>query len=222
MKGKKQTKKELVEFGKKISEKGLVVGPGGNISARCGKIVCIKASGIAFEEAKERHYIEIDLKSGIIPKGGLKPSCELPFHLGCYRAREDINAVIHTHPPLATGLACAGVVPKPMYPDFVAIVGRELPLLKYVCPAGEEIAREVVKKIRKHNAILLMNHGLITVGSNLREAYYRNLIVEEMCRAFVVSRAVGKPRFLTSAEITEIENMGAERYRQALLKKRRV
>ncbi len=220
---KSDVRRELVEFGKKISAQGLVVGPGGNISARSGGTIFIKASGIAFEEAREEHYLAVDLKTGTCGAGdGLKPSCELFFHLGCYLAREDVRAVIHTHPPLATAFACAGVAPRPMSPDFVALVGAEVPLLKYIPPASRKLAEAVVKKIRNHQAVLLQNHGLITVGANLREAYYRNLLVESACLTQLVCRLMGRPRFLSPKEVREIAGMAVEKYRQRMLKKTKV
>ncbi len=214
----KKIKQELVKWGKWISDKGLVVGPGGNTSARCGDTIYMKASGIAFEEAKKKHYIGVDLRSGKVVEGKLKPTSELPMHLACYRVRDDIKAVVHTHPPLATGIASAGKTIPPIFPDYIAYIGKEIPLIGYIVPTGEKLAKAVAEKIRNHNALLMANHGILTVGSNLKEASYRNLLVEEAARTFLVSKIIGKPHLLTKKEIEDIDKLSAEAYRRKLLK----
>jgi len=140
------------------------------------------------------------------------------MHLGCYLAREDIKAVVHVHPPLATGVVSAGVKIKPMFPDFVALLG-EVPIIDYVIPAGREIREAVTAVIRDHDAALLVNHGAVTVGANLKEAFYRAEIIEDAARVLIASLTVGKPRFLTEEEVEGIRNLEAEDYRKALLKK---
>ena len=210
-------KQELVKYGKKIAEKGLAVGAGGNISARLGDVVYLSPSGYAFEELKADQYVGVNLRSGEVVDGDLKPTCEISMHLGCYLVRKDIQAVVHTHPPLTIGLISAGVEIKPMFPDFVAYVG-EAPVVDYVIPAGTEIREAVTRIIKEHNAVLLKNHGAVTVGANLKEAFYRAQIIEDASRSILASLIAGKPRFLTREEQEGIRNLEAEDYRRTLLK----
>lgn len=214
----KSLKQKLVRYGKKIIEKGLAVGPGGNISARKENTVYLSLSGYSFDELTEDDYVGVDLKTGKAIEGTLKPTCEVSMHLGCYLTREDISAIIHTHPPLAIGVISAGAKIKPMFPDFVALVG-EVPVIDYVIPAGEKIRKAVTKVIKRYDAVLLKNHGLVVVGSNLKEAFCRSEIIEEAARILIVSRIFGKPRFLKEKEIKGIKNLKAEDYRKMLLKK---
>ena len=209
---------ELVEYGRKIDARGLVVGPGGNTSIRAGDVVYIKASGIAMETATEEDYIGVDLRTGDVVDGKLRPSCEIPMHLGCYLAREDVGAVCHTHPPLATAVATTGKTIPAMFPDFVAYLGKAIAWIGYVPPAGPVMARAVTDALPDHNAVLLSNHGLVTVGSNMKEAYYRTLVAEAAAKTYIASLIVGEPRLLTPEEIDGINNMGAEDYRRALLR----
>ena len=218
MASEKKLKQELVRYGKKIIEKGLAVGPGGNISARKGNTIYLSPSGYSFDELNEDDYVGVNLKTGKITEGTLKPTCEVSMHLGCYLIRKDISAVIHTHPPLVIGLISAGAKIKPMFPDFVALVG-EVPVIDYVIPAGEKIRKAVTKVIKKYDAVLLKNHGLVTVGATLKEAFYRAEIIEEAARILIVSRIFGKPGFLNKREIKGIKNLEAEDYRKMLLKK---
>ena len=213
-------KKNLVEIGKKIADKGLVVGPGGNISARVDNIVYMKASGICFEEAKTSDYIRVDLKTGNIVDGSKKPTCEITMHLGCYLKRKDIGAVVHTHPPIATAVGMQDITLRPFTPDLVALVDSDVPTIKYVIPSGRELAEVIKKVIKKHNAILMCNHGLLTVGSNLVEAYYRTLLIEDACKTFVAAKSLGKMKIFTKKEAKQINNLKAESYRKALLKEK--
>ena len=216
-----EIRKQLVEIGKKIADKELVVGPGGNISARVDNIVYMKASGICFEEAKTSDYIGVDLKTGDIVCGNKKPTCEIAMHLGCYLERKDISAVIHTHPPIATAVGMQEITLSPFSPDLAALVG-DVPTIKYVVPGGIELAEEVKNVIKKHNAVLMCNHGLLTVGSNLMEAYYRTLLIEDACKTFVAAKSLGKMKFFTKNQSEQINNMEAESYRKMLLKEKLV
>jgi len=215
----KAAREALISIGRKIDEKGLVVGPGGNTSVRVGRLMYIKASGKCFEDATEHDYVGVDLETGEVVDGDLKPSAEVLLHSGCYKARAEIEAVVHTHPPVATGLACAGRTVEPISPDFVVLLGRTVPLAEYVVPTGPELAEVVTQAIRNHDAVLLRNHGLVTVGRTLREAFYRTLMVESAAVSMVAGTAMGKSRYLTPAEVDVIDNLQAEKYRRELLKK---
>ncbi|MGB4644474.1 MAG: class II aldolase/adducin family protein [Dictyoglomaceae bacterium] len=212
--------KELVEIGRKIAEKGLVVGPGGNISERLGDVVYMKASGICFESAKEEDYVGVDLNTGKVVDGRLRPTSEMWMHLECYKVREDVSAVIHTHPVFSIAYAFQGETLKPFTPDMVALLGSEIPVIEYVVPGGKEFASEVGKVIKNCNGVLVKNHGLVTVGSNLKEAYYRTLLVEDGIKMVIFAKLLGKMQFFTEEQIEEIDNLEAEKYRKKLLKRK--
>jgi L-fuculose-phosphate aldolase len=212
-------RKALVRLGRKIADKDLVVGAGGNISARSRDVMLIKASGIAFEEAKPEDYVSVSIATGRLLEKGRRPSSEMPMHLACYRAREAIRAVVHTHSPYATGVASAGVTLRPIFPDFVAVIDSEVPTLPFVTPCGQELADAVRAVIGKVNAALLSNHGVVAVGENLKEAFYRAFIIEEAARALVAGSVLGKVRFLTEEETARIRGLEKVQYRMDILKK---
>jgi L-fuculose-phosphate aldolase len=214
-----RVRRELVRFGRRIAEEHLVVGPGGNISARARNVMFIKASGVPFEEVEEQDYIAIEIASGKVLEKGVRPSSELPMHLACYRCRDDVKAVVHTHSPFATGVASAGVTLRPMFPDFVAIIGSDVPTLPFVVPCGEELAKTVSGAIVKANAALMGNHGVIAVGANLKEAFYRAMLVEAASQSLVAATTVGKTRFLNRQEVARIRSLSQVQYRIDLLKK---
>jgi L-fuculose-phosphate aldolase len=212
-----EIRKKLTEIGKKIVEKGLVAGPGGNISARDGEFVYLSPSGFFLDEIKEDQWVKVNLKTGEI-FSDLRPTCEISMHLGIYVERKDINAVIHTHPPITVGLISSGVKFRPFFPDYVAILGRDVPVIDYVPPAGEEIRKAVCKEIRKVNVVLLKNHGVVAVGESIKEAYTRSLIVEEAAKSIFVGILMGRLKYFNRKEIEQIEKLEAEDYRKALLK----
>ncbi len=209
---------DLWVYGRKIAERMLVVGPGGNTSARAGNYIVVKASGCAFEDATEEDYIPIDMATAEVVGSTRKPTCEIHMHIACLLKRPDANAVVHTHPPVATGLAIAGQTIPPIYPDLIALVGAEIPVLPYIIPAGRALADAVAAVIPSHNAVLLANHGLLTVGANVREAYFRNLLVEEAAKTWLAARAAGQPYVLTPQEVHDVFHLEAEDYRRALLR----
>jgi len=211
-------RRELLLYGRKIAERLLVVGPGGNTSARAGDAIVVKASGCAFEDCTEADFLAIDLATGEVLGSTRKPTCEIAMHLACYLRRPDIQAVIHTHPPIATGLSCTGHTIPPLFPDLVALVGAEIPVLPYIVPSGMALANAVAEVITDHNAVLLGNHGVLTVGANVREAYFRNLLVEEAAKTWLAAKAAGTPHILTPEEVDEVYHLEAEDYRRALLR----
>ncbi len=214
---KSSIKKELVRYGKKIVSSGLVAGAGGNISARDGKIIYLSASGMAFDEMTENDYIGMDIGSGEIIDGKGKPTSETALHLTCYRVRPDIQAIVHTHSPWAGGVISSGAAIKPMFPEFVCDIDGVVQI-DYVVPTTQKLADTVAKVIGENNVILMSNHGVLALGKNLKEAYYRNLIIEDAAKSLVAACIVGEPRFLTEEEIQEIRNLDSTRYRRHVLK----
>ncbi len=214
-----ECRRELTIYGKKIIEKGLAAGPGGNISAREGDYVFLSPSGFFLDEIGSDEWVKVHLETGRI-YGQARPTCEISMHLGIYLAREDVKAVVHTHPPLAVGMVSAGARLKPLFPDFVALLGRDVPVIDYVQPGSQEMRRRVVKSLGKGNVVLMKNHGSVCVGETLKEAFARSWLLEETARSVLAGNMVGKIKYLSLKEIEGLENMEAEDYRKTLLKKK--
>lgn len=214
-----KVRQELVSYSQMITKKGWVAGPGGNISARWKDIMYLSPSGFAFDDVTPDDFVGIDISNGTIVEGLHRPSSEVLMHLFCYREREDIHAVVHTHPPFALGLISAGVTLKPMFADFVVYLGREIPTLPYITVTTEKLAAAVKEKVKSHNAVLMINHGALTAGTNLKEAYYRADVLEEAARIQWIAMTSGTPRFLSDEECEELKTLSSEKYRQELLRK---
>jgi len=108
---------------------------------------------------------------------------------------------------------------KPFFPDFVAVLGKEIPVIDYVPPGGEEMRKRVVEKIKNSNVVLIRNHGAICVGETFKEAFARAWLVEDTAKSLIASLISGKLRYFTKKEIEGIENLESEDYRKAILKK---
>lgn len=217
MKSSESIRQELCKYAQKTVSNKLVVGPGGNISARHEGKMYLSPSGFALDEIKPEQWVEVDVETGDITDIGLRPSSEVLMHLYAYRANPAINAIVHTHPPYCIAFTLVEKDLPIMFPDQAALVGKTV-YVDYVLPTTDKLADAVVEKIQ-HSSILLGNHGLVTTGRNLREAYYRTEVVEESAKIFLISSAIREPKVLTKAEFEEIASLESEAYRIQLLQK---
>ncbi|WP_106765860.1 class II aldolase/adducin family protein [Paenibacillus faecalis] len=209
---------ELCKYARKIVDNGLVVGPGGNISARAGDKMYLSPSGFALEEIEPEQWIEVDIPTGAITDIGLRPSSEVLMHLYGYRAKPDMGAMIHTHPSNCIAFTLIEQELPIMFPDQAALVGRTA-YIPYIIPTTDLLADAVAEKVNEASTILLENHGLVTTGRNLREAYYRTQVVEESAKIYLSARAAGTPKLLSDQEVADIAALESEDYRIQLLQK---
>jgi L-fuculose-phosphate aldolase len=219
--GMSEVLENLVRVAKRLPSDGLVRGAGGNVSAREDDILWISPSGMSFEDATPEDYPGVSIATGEIVQGSRRPSSEVLMHLAIYRRRPEVTAVIHTHPPMTQALTATGQSLKAMFADYHVYVGKNVPHLPYITVTTPELASRVEDVVKASDcfAIVLRNHGLITVGSSIKEAYFRTLAVEE--QAFIQHAAiqVGHPTFLTDEELKNLDQLGSEAYRRELLKR---
>ncbi|MGM1045057.1 MAG: class II aldolase/adducin family protein [Bacillota bacterium] len=212
------TRNELCKYARKIVDNGLVVGPGGNISARAGDKMYLSPSGFALEEIEPEQWIEVDIPTGAITDIGLRPSSEVLMHLYGYRAKPEMGAMVHTHPSHCIAFTLIEQELPIMFPDQAALVGRTS-YIPYIIPTTDLLADAVAEKVIEASSILLGNHGLVTTGRNLREAYYRTQVVEESAKIYLSARAAGTPKPLSDQEVDDIAALESEDYRIQLLQK---
>jgi L-fuculose-phosphate aldolase len=204
-------KKKIVEISRRLYQNGLVVGTGGNVTARIPGSPHILAtpSGVCKGFLSPKDIIKIDLDGNVV-EGRLKPTSETPMHTEIYKVREDVNAVVHAHPPYCTGFACARVpLSSPIFPEAIVVVG-EVALVEYATPGTKELALKTAEAAKTHNALILANHGTITLGSSLEQAYQRTEVLEEYAKVLFVSTLLGGPKPLSAEEVRRIMGL----YRQ--------
>jgi L-fuculose-phosphate aldolase len=215
-------RKELVGYGKRILEERLATGAGGNISAREGDLMLISPSGLSLADVTPEQFVAVSIPSGeIVQPNGLRPSSEVLMHLACYRRRSEIRAIIHTHPQFTIALTSAGHTLRPMFADCIIYLGTEIPHLDYITVTTPELANAVGDHIGRAVCMILRNHGAITFGENLKQAFWRACTVEENARIQLFASLVGTPNFLDSAEAARLESLGSEKYRRDLLARMR-
>ena len=210
---------ELVATAAALIEDGLVRGAGGNVSAREGDLMWISPSGFSLADASSVDYPAISIETGEMARGDNRPSSEVLMHLALYRCRPEIVAVLHTHAPMTIALTSAGHDLRPMFADYYVYLGSNVPHLPYVTVTTPELASAVeqVGAAEDCYGIVLRNHGTITVGSSIKEAYFRTLAMEEQAMIQHAALQVGKPDFLSEEECIRLDRLGSESYRRELL-----
>lgn len=200
-----QARRELVEFGRRAYRAGLIPGLSGNLSIRVAPgEIWVTPSGFNKGFLSETDLIVVDEDGHLLYSAGNRPTSETPMHTAIYRVRPDVGAVCHTHAPYATAFAVAGLgLCEPILPEVIISIG-EIPLIPYATPTTEEVARVVSEVMKTHQAGLLANHGAITVGRTLAEAYARMEMVESLAHVVSISRALGKVNVLPPQEVAKL------------------
>lgn len=194
----------VVEFGMRMVQAGLTTGTGGNLSLfkRDDGLMAVTPTGIDYDRLTPGDVVVLTLEGSVVD-GERKPTSELGFHQALYRVRPDVAAVVHTHSPYATTMACLGwEIPAVHY--LVGFSGRKVPLAPYETFGTAGLAASVAGAIGAYNAVLLANHGLVTVGRDLPQAFAAAEEIEFVARIYYQTRAVGTPRILPDAEMDRI------------------
>ena len=145
-------------------------------------------------------------------QGELRVSTEIPMHLSVYRARPDVRAVVHAHPPKSTGFAVAGVpLNKAVLAEVVVTLGC-VPLAQYGTPSTQELADSVDRLVRTSDGILLSNHGALTVGRDIYDAYYKMEVIEHFAEISLISRQLGGERLLPRQEVSRLLDLRQKVY----------
>jgi L-fuculose-phosphate aldolase len=124
-------------------------------------------------------------------EGELAPSIETMLHLGIYRARKKVSAIVHTHAVYGSMVAVAGKAIPPFLDDQVIFLGGEIEVAQYALPGSQELAKNAVVALGTKNAVVLANHGTVTVGRNLREAFNNCQLLEKAARVYLLARSLG-------------------------------
>ncbi|MFN2165376.1 MAG: class II aldolase/adducin family protein, partial [Anaerolineae bacterium] len=144
---------------------------------------------------------------GTVVQGERKPSSELKMHLEVYRLREDVQAVVHAHPPYATAFALAGVpLDQCLLPESVLTMGA-IPLAPYATPSTEEIPASIRDYITKADAVLLANHGAVVWADSLEAAYYRMETLEHTATITHHALALGGPKALDAQQVDKLKQV---------------
>ena len=200
----REARRAVIETALAMSRSGLSPGRSGNVSCRWKSGMLITPTGMAYEEISSGDIVFVDSKGEVPAKKSRKPSSEWRFHLAAYRARPDMNAVVHTHSLNATVLACAGK-PIPAFHYMVAVAGGDdIPLAPYDTFGTQELARHVAKGLFHRNACLMANHGQIAIGATLQSALELAREVEVLAEQYCKVLTLGQPILLSKDEMARV------------------
>jgi L-fuculose-phosphate aldolase len=201
-------KKQVIEAAQEMERKGLVVGTAGNISLRLKdpsgrELLAITPSSRYYDSLKVDDIVVVDF-AGQKVEGELKATIETVMHIEVHKARKKVNAVVHAHPAFCSAIAVAGLDIPPLIDEQVIYIGGEIKVAQYALPGTPELAKNAVAALGPRNAVILANHGVLSVGRDMREALTICELAEEMAKIYVSALSLGKVNPLP-AEVVELE-----------------
>lgn len=196
-------KKQIVEVSRLMYNRGLVTAYEGNLSVRFGDKVYITPSAICKGFLTEEMIMVTDM-DGKVLEGTCKVSSEYKIHLGAYKSRPDIESVIHTHSPYATAYAVANkAIETKAYPEMIVLFDR-IPLAPYGTPSTDEVYKGVEKYIMEYDIILLANHGVMAVGKDAYESFFRIESAEGIAKTLTLAGQLGGSKDLSYDKLREL------------------
>nr|WP_314114905.1 L-fuculose-phosphate aldolase [uncultured Leptotrichia sp.] len=197
-------REQVIEYSLKLLDEGLTNGTAGNVSIfnREKGLVAISPTGVNYSELTPEMISVVDLNGKLIE--GLKPSSELEMHMILYRNREDVNAVIHTHPVYTTVLACLRE-DLPAIDYMIAVTGAtKVRCAEYASYGTKELAENAYKAMGSSLAVILANHGLTTAGKDIANAFNITVQVEYISNLYIKARNIGEPIILPDKEMNSM------------------
>jgi len=200
----KKIKKQMIETGRKLYQKGLIVATEGNLSFRLNEDqILTTASGVCKGELTPEDIVLIN-PAGELLEGKKTPSTEIKMHLEVYRQRSDVQAVLHAHPPYVVALTLAGIsLDRPYLPESVLMLGA-VPLVPYARPSTQQVPESIRAYLKRTDTLILERHGSLTMGKTLEEAFYKLETLEHTARIIWLARQVGQVSAMASVEVREI------------------
>jgi L-fuculose-phosphate aldolase len=202
-----QIRADIVEAGRRLYARGYVASNDGNISARldASRLVTTPRS-VSKGFMTPDMMVIVDLEGRKLA-GEREASSELPMHLEIYRNRPDVQAVVHAHPPLATGFAVAGIpLTRAVLAEVITTLGS-IPIAAYGTPSTAELPEAVRKYIKAHDGMLLANHGAVTCGPDVMAAYYRMETIEHFAKISLVARLLGREHLISREEVERLQGL---------------
>jgi len=204
MKTEREHRDDIVRIGQLVFQKGWVASNDGNISVRLdAERVLATPTGICKGMMDPSDLILVDMKGNKI-SGRRERTSEIMLHLTIYDMRPDINAVLHAHPPVATGYASSGrSLNQALLPEVIIGLGC-VPLAEYGLPGTPALTEPMLPLIPKYDALLMANHGAVCYGPDTYAAYFRMEAVEHFARIALVTELLGGPRVLPREEVNKL------------------
>ena len=184
-------RREIVRYSKWLYRLGFMPGTSGNLSARLDRDRLLATpTGVSKYCLRSSDLVIVDL-DGRQLSGTRRVTSEIGMHLAIYQKRSDVDAVVHSHPPVATGFACAGRALDELFCQEAVMTLGSVPLASYATTGTDEVADSLIPFIPGHEAVLLANHGAVTYGRNLADAFFKMETLEHLAQIRLVTHQLG-------------------------------
>ena len=204
-----EARSEVATASRRLAAEGLLIGTSGNVSLRVEEHVAVTATGADLSRVTPAEVTVVD-RTGRVVAGDLEPTSEIDLHLGVY-ARHDALAVVHTHAPAATALACVLDEELPCIHYQQLMLGGTVRVAPYATFGTPELAASVVEALTGRSAALMANHGSVTTGASLDKAVENALLLEWLCTVYRSASALGEPRVLDDEQQAAVITAAIER-----------
>lgn len=201
-----ELRRDLVRFSKWLSRLGFTPGTSGNLSVRLDEQrLLVTPTGASKYLLTGADIVVVDLQGRQLT-GPKKVTSEISMHLAVYHHRDDVTAVIHSHPPIATAFACAGRALDEMLCQEAVMTLGIVPLAKYATTGTDEVAASLVPLIPGHEAILMANHGVVSYGKTLLEAFLKMETVEHLAHISLIAHQLGSAQPLRADQVEQLHH----------------
>jgi L-fuculose-phosphate aldolase len=202
-----QIRADIVECGRRLWLRGFVASNDGNISVRLDDTRLITTPTAVSKGFMTPDMMVVTDLEGKKLAGERNASSELKMHLEVYRHRPDVRAVVHAHPPTATGFAVAGIaLDRAVLAEVITTLGS-IPIAEYATPSTEELPAAVRRYIKAHDGLLLANHGALAIGGDVYSAYYRMETIEHFATISLVARTLGREHLISRSEVERLQGL---------------
>lgn len=213
-----ELRQDMVLFGKLLHRLGFMPGTSGNLSIRLDRDrLLVTPTSVSKFLLTPEDMVTVDL-DGRQLEGSRNVTSELSMHLAVYHHRDDVGAVVHSHPPVATAFACAGRGLEEMLCQEAVMTLGVVPLAAYATTGTSEVAASLVPFLPFHDAVLMANHGAVAYGATLLQAFQKMETVEHLAQIALVAHQLGAPRILKQEEIDQLRDAKAKYLHNAQLK----
>jgi L-fuculose-phosphate aldolase len=201
-----ELRRDLVRFSRMLYRLGFMPGTSGNLSVRLDdQRLLVTPTGVSKFLLRSADIVIVDLQGRQLD-GYRKVTSEVSMHLAVYRHRNDVTAVIHSHPPVATAFACVGRGLDEMLCQEAVMTLGVVPLATYATTGTNEVAASLAPFIPDHDAILMANHGAVSYGSTLLQAFQKMEVVEHLAQIALIAHQLGAPRILKHEQVKQLRD----------------
>jgi len=203
----KEIRDQICEVGRRVWLKGWVASNDGNISMKLDdRFIITTPTGVSKGFMSPDMLVKIDM-DGNVREGYMRPSSESKIHIEAYRQRPDIGSVLHAHPPVCTGYAVANIpLDFQTLPEIIISLGS-IPLAEYGTPSTTELSDSITELVKCHDAILLANHGAMTLGKDVMQAYYKMESVEHFAAISLTAHQLGGMKPISTPNVKKLEDI---------------